>query len=146
MTTITKGTQVYTFGIYSDKGTAVFHRFTVGSWGKKQGHLINGKGTCAEMRVYTDRCLTSLNGLPPSVVAVADCADPIAYTLAFAAAQVAKQQAHYAERLSRTDWCANAGYKAAMEADLAALHEPRALDGDDKVAMDAEYAAWKSAR
>jgi hypothetical protein len=116
---IRKGTLVYLFQDYDRKGTCAVYTYTVGSWGKVQGHLVKGSGKTREVRVY-------VNDVNSHIVPVSDVADPTAFALELAAKFRAAAALHLAGCLER--WPdAGAGYIDAIKQDIIALHEPRVL-------------------
>lgn len=121
MTKITKGTRVYYISRWDDKGTVLVRTFTVDSWGKRQGTLLETDGTNAKFRVYTQR-----DHLRHAVtVAVADTPDIEAFALGLAAEWLAQERDRLEQCLERgkNDPC----YTAAVMKDVEALHEPRVI-------------------
>lgn len=92
-TKLTKGTEAYMFNVYS-RENSVFSvtKITIESMGKKQGtYTVAGKN--GRSQLYADRMT--------SVVAVADCPDPIAEGVRRAEAHKVELIAHYQDRQTR---------------------------------------------
>lgn len=89
-TKLTKGTPAYLFSVYRREESEVsVMKITIQSMGKKQGtYTVDGKPGLS--RLYADRL--------GNVVAVADCADPIAEGVRRAEAHKVELIAHYQQR------------------------------------------------
>jgi hypothetical protein len=123
MTKLTKGTEVYYFVDWDEKGTCAVRRCVVGSWGKEQGFLYEARpdGQPLRHRIYTQR-----ESMTRRILPVADVPDVNATALRFGAEFRAHWQAHCELRIQQ--WGAtDAGFRQVMLDNIAALHEPRVL-------------------
>jgi hypothetical protein len=125
MKTFTKGQPVTFLQNWDDKGTVRIVGLTVYSCGKKQMVLVDDVGAKFEgRRFYPGETQHSYS----RVVARLTKDDAVAAALALGAEIVAAERDRKEQLIARYDFGEQAGYTKAMRRDIAALHEPRAVE------------------
>lgn len=125
MKTFTKGQAVTFLQNWDSKGTVRIVDLTVYSCGKKQMVLVDGSGTKFEGRhFYPSETQHSYS----RVVARLTKDDAVAAALALGAEVVAGERGRMEKMIAHYDYGEQAGYTKAVRRDIAALHEPRAVE------------------
>jgi hypothetical protein len=125
MKTFTKGQPVTFLQNWDSKGTVRIVELTVYSCGKKQMVLVDGSGTKFEGRhFYPSETQHSYS----RVVARLTKDDAVAAALALGAEVVAGERGRMEKMIAHYDYGEQAGYTKAVRRDIAALHEPRAVE------------------
>ena len=123
MTTFTKGQPVTFLQNWDDKGTVRIVELTVCSCGKKQMVLVDGSGTKFQGHHFLP--VEAQYG-HSRVVARLSHEDAVAAAMVLGAEIVAAERSRYEHALT-IPGCGD-GYYNAMRRDIAALHEPRAVE------------------
>lgn len=119
-TKITKGDTVLMVSSWDNRGTVVVQRFAVGSWGKKQGHLLHEDGTLGKQidtaNVNSEEPQYRFRHHIAREDAIANVTD---WALAYGVQYLAAKRADIERCLAK--WGDNVAYRKSVEADLDSL-------------------------